>query len=69
MLNLSTTRNRKSDREKKVFGHKAVQKALDHKSKRIEQKMFVKIEEDVPEKTKNLIPKRHAKLWDQTDIY
>ena len=45
MLNLSTTRNRKSDREKKVFGHKAVQKALDHKSKRIEQKMFVKLDE------------------------
>ena len=24
--------------------------------------MFVKVEEEAPEKTKNLIPKRHAKL-------
>ena len=62
MLNLSTARNRKSDQEKKVFGHKAVQKALEHKLKRREQKMFIKVEEVVPEKTKNLIPKRHAKL-------
>ena len=36
--------------------------ALEHKLKRMEQKMFVKVEEEAPEKTKNLIPKRHAKL-------